>query len=97
MHAQKTELHSKRSSLINHSFMQINDRVGIIRVPEFNGSLIIYINGAPIGIIATSVPDRVYGFVELQGECERVALTRNRLVKHVSACYNCYCIDITNT
>ena len=71
-------------TLLLSLYLQLHDRVGIIRVPEFNGSLIIYINGAPIGIISTGVPDRVYGFVELQGECERVALTRNREIKNVS-------------
>ena len=55
-----------------------------MRVPEFNGSLLIYIDGAPIGVIATSVPEKVYGFVELQGDCEKVCLSPVRSIQHVS-------------
>lgn len=57
-------------------------RVGIMRVPEFSGSLLIYIDGAPIGIIATGVPEKVYGFVELQGDCEKVCLSPVRSIQH---------------
>lgn len=59
-------------------------RVGIMRVPEFNGSLLIFIDGAPIGVIATGVPEKVYGFVELQGDCEKVCLSPVRSIQHVS-------------
>lgn len=77
--------------------LQIGDRVGIIRLPEFLGSLVIYINGAPIGIIATRVSDNVYGFVEMQGDCEKICISSNRTIKEVCTCnldcmlcvYNC--------
>ena len=50
-----------------------------MRVPEFNGSLVVFVNGAPLGVIATDVAENVYGFVELQGECERVAIIRRKI------------------
>lgn len=62
--------------------VSIGDRVGIVRVPEFNGSLVVYINGAPIGVIATSVPAKVYGFIELQGDCEHISLCTSRTIKN---------------
>ena len=64
--------------------VQTGDRVGIIRLPEFNGSLVIYVNGAPIGIIATGVAENVYGFVEMQEDCEKVCMQGNRSVQNVS-------------
>lgn len=63
--------------------MQNGDRVGVIYLPEFNGSLAVYINGAPLGIIATNVPENVYGFVELQGECVQVCATQNKTIQQV--------------
>ena len=57
--------------------------MGVIYLPEFNGSLAVYVNGAPLGIIATSVPENVYGFVELQGECSQVCTTQNRTIQQV--------------
>jgi len=57
--------------------------VGIVRLPEFQGSVVLYINEYPIGIIATNVPDNLYGFIELQ-DCEGVALTPRRTVDEVS-------------
>lgn len=65
------------------SYPQVGDRVGVIRLPEFNGSLAVYINGAPLGIIATNVSDNVYGFIELQGECERVGISQCRTIQQV--------------
>ena len=56
-------------------------------MPEYNGALVIYINGAPLGIISTDVADNVYGFVELQGDCERICITRNRKIKQVGNMY----------
>ena len=50
-----------------------------MRLPEYNGSLVVFINGAPLGIIATGVAENVYGFVELQGECESIALMHRKI------------------
>ena len=66
------------------SLTQMGTRVGIMRVPEFNGSLLIFIDGAPIGIIATGIPEKVYGFVELQGDCEKVCLSPVRSIQQVN-------------
>ena len=66
------------------SLPQMGTRVGIMRVPEFNGSLLIFIDGAPIGIIATGIPEKVYGFVELQGDCEKVCLSPIRSIQQVN-------------
>ena len=63
---------------------QIGDRVGLMRVPEFNGSLVIFINGEAIGIVAKGIPEKMYGFVELQNDCDRVCITRCHAVKLVS-------------
>lgn len=63
---------------------QIADRVGLMRVPEFNGSLVIFINGEAIGIVAKGIPEKMYGFVELQNDCDRVCITRCHAVKLVS-------------
>ena len=57
--------------------------MGVIYLPEFNGCLAVYINGAPLGIIATSVAENVYGFVELQGECSQICTTTNRTIQQV--------------
>ena len=46
-----------------------------MKCPEFEGALLFYINQECIGILATSVPDKVYGFVELHENCEKVTLT----------------------
>ena len=54
-----------------------------MRTPEFNGSLVIFINGKEIGIIATAVPEEVYGFVELRGDNDKVAITGNSTVDEV--------------
>lgn len=55
--------------------LQLGDKVGVMRCPEFEGSLIFYINGKCIGILATSIPDKIYAFVELHVDCEKVTLT----------------------
>lgn len=44
--------------------------------------MVIYINETPIGIIATKVPENLYGFVELQ-DCERVSLMPHRTIEEV--------------
>ena len=63
---------------------QIADKVGLMRLPEFNGSLVIFINGEAIGIVATGIPEKMYGFIELQNDCERICITRCHGVKMVS-------------
>lgn len=55
--------------------LQFGDKVGVMRCPEFEGALLFYINQECIGILATSVPDQVYAFVELHENCEKVTLT----------------------
>ena len=62
---------------------QVGDKLGVMRVPEFSGSLIIFINGVSIGIVATGVAENVYGFVELNGDCDRVSITPNNTIKLV--------------
>ena len=57
--------------------------MGIVRLPEFQGSVVLYINEYPIGIIATDVPESLYGFIELQ-DCEGVSLTPQRAIEEVS-------------
>lgn len=57
--------------------------MGVVREPEFGGSLIITINGAPIGIIATGVPEFVYAFVEIFGEVDRVKITETTRLAEV--------------
>lgn len=66
------------------STTQIADKVGLMRLPEFNGSLVIFINGEAIGIVATGIPEKMYGFIELQNDCERICITRCHGVKMVS-------------
>jgi hypothetical protein len=61
------------------SLIKAGDKVGIMRLPEFNGSLVIFINGAHLGVIATNVAEHVYGFVEMQGDCERVAILSRKI------------------
>ena len=46
-----------------------------MRCPEFEGALLFYINQECLGILATSVPDKIFAFVELHGDCEKVSLT----------------------
>lgn len=55
--------------------LQFGEKVGVMRCPEFEGSLLFYINQECIGILANSIPDKVFAFVELHGECERVTIT----------------------
>ena len=55
-----------------------------MRLPEFNGSLVIFINGEAIGIVATGIPEKMYGFIELQNDCERICITKCHGVKLVS-------------
>ena len=55
-----------------------------MRCPEFEGCLLFFINGECIGIMATSVPDKTYAFVELHGDCEKVTLTPLHSVVQVS-------------
>lgn len=55
--------------------MQFGEKVGVMRCPEFEGSLLLYLNQECVGVLATSVPDKVFAFVELSVECERVSLT----------------------
>ena len=55
-----------------------------MRVAEFGGSLLFFINGYSIGIVATGIPETVYGFVELHGDCDTVILTPNSSVELVS-------------
>ena len=50
--------------------------MGVIRLPEFNGCLVVYIN----------VSENVYGFVELQGECEKISISQNRTIQQVCRC-----------
>lgn len=83
-----TEFHCTPSFSLSLSLPQMGTRVGIMRVPEFNGSLLIFIDGAPIGIIATGVPEKVYGFVELQGDCEKVCLSPVRSIQQVSESFS---------
>ena len=40
-----------------------------------DGSLIIYINGRPVGVAATDLPPRLYGIVDLYGQCAEVKIT----------------------
>ena len=66
------------------SHAQVGDRLGVMRASEFGGSLIFFINGYSIGIVATGVPDNIYGFVELHGDCDTVTITPNSSVELVS-------------
>ena len=79
-------------------WFQEGDRLGTMRVPEFGGSLIIFINGMSIGVMATGLPEELYGFVELRGDNDRVAITENSTVEEVSGnvfesiyTYTCLC------
>ena len=54
-----------------------------MRCPEFDGSLLFYLNQECIGIMATSVPDKVYAFIEMNENCERVTLTPVHSVSQV--------------
>ncbi len=47
----------------------------------------MYINKSPVAIIATRVPDNLYGFIELQ-DCERVSLVANTTIDKVRFNYS---------
>ena len=54
-----------------------------MRTPEFGGSLVIFINGKSIGIVATDIPEEVFGFVELHGDCDNIIMTPDHRVEEV--------------
>ena len=62
---------------------QFGDKVGVMRCPEFEGSLVFYINQEVIGIMATSVPDKVFAFVEMHDNCEKITITPVHSVSQV--------------
>jgi hypothetical protein len=55
--------------------LQFGDKVGVMRCPEFEGALVFYINQEVVGIMATSVPDKVFAFVEMHENCEKITIT----------------------
>ena len=52
---------------------QSGERVGVMRTQE--GSLMVYINGRQVGTAATDLPPRLYGIVDLYGQCAEVKIT----------------------
>lgn len=52
---------------------QSGERVGVMRTQE--GSLMVYINGRQVGVAATDLPPRLYGIVDLYGQCAEVKIT----------------------
>ena len=54
-----------------------------MRCPEFDGALVFYINQECVGIMATAVPDKVFAFVEMHENCEKIAITPVHSVSQV--------------
>lgn len=52
--------------------LQVGDRVGVIR--KENGTLHFFVNGIDQGPAATSVPDRVYGVIDLYGQAAQATI-----------------------
>ena len=52
---------------------QSGERVGVMRTQD--GLLMVYINGRQVGVAATDLPPRLYGIVDLYGQCSEVKIT----------------------
>ncbi|XP_066158319.1 neuralized-like protein 4 isoform X2 [Euwallacea fornicatus] len=57
---------------VNLDRLQVGDRVGLVR--KENGQLHFFVNGVDQGSAANNVPDKVYGVIDLYGQCVAVSL-----------------------
>lgn len=55
--------------------LQVGDRVGVMR--KDNATLHFFVNGVDQGVAATSVPDRVYGVIDLYGQAAQATIVEN--------------------
>ncbi|XP_050309268.1 neuralized-like protein 4 [Anthonomus grandis grandis] len=57
---------------VNLDRLQVGDRVGLVR--KENGQLHFFVNGVDQGSAANNVPEKVYGVIDLYGQCVAVSL-----------------------
>lgn len=55
--------------------LQVGDRVGVMR--KDNSTLHFYVNGADQGAAAMSVPERIYGVIDLYGQAAQATIVDN--------------------
>lgn len=56
--------------------LHVGDRVGVMR--KENATLHFYVNGVDQGAAAMSVPERVYGVIDLYGQAAQATIVDNR-------------------
>ncbi|CAG9771302.1 unnamed protein product [Ceutorhynchus assimilis] len=57
---------------VNLDRLQVGDRVGLVR--KENGQLHFFVNGVDQGSAASNVPEKLYGVIDLYGQCVAVSL-----------------------
>ncbi|ERL95247.1 hypothetical protein D910_12514 [Dendroctonus ponderosae] len=57
---------------VNLDRLQVGDRVGLVR--KENGQLHFFVNGVDQGSAANNVPEKLYGVIDLYGQCVAVSL-----------------------